>query len=369
MNVEQHKNEELANVIYGYYTTYHRLAYIGTRYKPLIQASNIVHIFIDVGDIVRKVESEILRRNIEINDPAVLAGTIVNMAAHYRAYFRTRFDKDSKIWFINTHANILANVIGKADNTYSTYQHPHLTSIYADRLMEISSLIGLICPMLRDIQYEDVNVDFVTHAKHINNFEKKNNQLASPVSIMVSKDANAVLGVDTNTLLLRPKKYRGQERSQLCGLYTTDEPVRYYMAQLTHNDYGPVPISYAQLPFFMALTRNPSRNLQTIYTVPKAVDMIVKTYGSGASAAYLWDYRDFENTFATANPDIGKPTLDVIWDRNSKCDVANVQVLAYIVVAESKLYQGIVNLYDKASLDNINTQYFSNCQLALDELC
>ena len=68
-----------------------------------------------------------------------------------------------------------------------------------------------------------------------------------------------------------------------------------------------------------------------------------------------------------ANGERNKDPYELVC-RLQACDTSIGQALAYQSTAESKLYKGIVNIYDPNGIKEINDTHFKSCPLDLNVL-
>lgn len=72
-----------------------------------------VDIYIDVQSVYKRVLSE----EFLANDVKVLSVNIINLAAHYRHYFKSRYGIDTRIYIINSTRNIVRNIFEQVNST------------------------------------------------------------------------------------------------------------------------------------------------------------------------------------------------------------------------------------------------------------
>lgn len=345
-------DEFILNVIYGYYTKYENLIpIINNTFKG--SSATTINIFIDFRDIMRKVDNYIKSNNSIINNKLVVTAGVINMVAHYRYFFSSRYRCHSKFWIINSFSNILAS------QHYKEFTIPQISSysLYETNLQ----LLPILCNYINDVQFENCSVDVVTKA--INILKTENKKQANP-SILISKDPFVLqFCMMPDCYVLKPKKNASGDVSVLLN---HDTAVYQYIDEISSINVKNILLpNVSQLSLLMALTKVPTRSLKTLYRVDSAVKKLNNAYKDGATMGYPFDIDTFMKLFCNINK-INNP-YEIIC-RFKACDTTVLQSIGYETMADSKLYNGIVNLYDPKAIQEINNTYFSSCPLDLNVL-
>lgn len=344
----------VSSVIYGYYTKYERLI-------PLINENFVgstattLDIFVDVMDIFRRLDKASSKNSfLTITNPLVVTSGIINMIAHYRYFFRTRYRCETRFWLISSKGNSLASMY------YPGFKVPILSTEMYKLYTQNVEFIAALCNNIHNAQFEYTDVDFVTKSIGIRAVEGYVNP-----AILISKDPFTLQGCATpNTLVLRPKKNNTGDISTLSNIATAATD---YINAISNNKSDHVNISACQLSLLMALTRVPSRGLQSVFNIPTAIKYLNSAYIKNATTSYPWDIDSFMNIFVSANGKLSKDPFEII-SRFKACDTVFLQYAGYENMPEAKLYKGIVNLYDADGMKRINEQYFKDCPLDLNAL-
>lgn len=347
-------DEMISGVIFGYYSRYETLVPI---INSTFSGSNAtsVDIYIDLMDILQRVD-RYMNNNTPITNPLVVTSGIINMIAHYRNFFTTRYRCNTRFWIIDSHDNIIAK---KYYTEFKTkVLSPNMAQIYKMNI----GFLPMICNHIIDVQYEYTEVDFVTKSLAISNIESK----ANTPSILISKDPFAIQACAfPDMYVLRPKKNKVGDVSILSNRYSA---VNDYINSINNK-----PQHYSnqlladQLSIFMALTRVPSRSLKSLYTIPNTLNMMNAVILAGISNTYPWDFNYYMDNFIRVNSKTIKDPY-LIEYRFKACDTVYIQKGAYDILPESKTYKGIVNLYDPEGIKKINNEYFKSCPLDLNVL-
>lgn len=349
-------DELISNVIYGYYVKYDTLTNLIRAYYNGSTAT-VIDIYIDVQDILRHIDRYLSKTQLPISNPLVVTSGLINMIAHYRNFFTTRFSCNSRFWLVDSSDNVIATKL------YADFKQKPL-SMNMSQIYKINlSFIPIICNAIVDVQYENTTVDVVTKMISIRNIEYENGHV-NP-SILISKDpftfqATAITGIN----VLRPKKNNFGDVSYIITGITAATS---YVNELSKNPIQYVAIDPEQLSTLMAFTRVPSRNLKTIYQINAVLPKFAEAYKNAMTVKYPWETLRFIKDFLRINKDKKKNEYEILY-RLQACDTVFGQLIAYTNMPEYKTYKGIVNIYDPKGIKEINNTHFRSCPLDLNVL-
>lgn len=346
-------HEWVLGCIRGYYVRYEQLALlINNNFKG--SNANTVDLFIDMADIMRKLNGFLSQSKGIINDGLVVASGIINMVGHYRQFFASRYQCDTRVW-------IVASMSGQTQKLFYSKFIPVADSLdistrqlYTNNL----SLMDLICKNIPNVQVEMCNCEFATKVLQIYDKEPIKNPL-----ICITKDPFAfqICGSQYLSYVLRPRKSNGSDTSYMV---TRESVIESYAFELSKKCDQPVArmINPEMISLFMAMTRVPSRGIHTLYMIPTAL----KKLNALSATGYPYDIDFVLDQFTQSAGGIKNP-YELI-NRFKACDACYIQLEGYKNTPEAKLYNGIVNLYDPAGIKDINNQYFKKYPLDLDIL-
>ena len=332
------------STMYSYYVKYENLVSIINKEFYNSNSTN-VNLFVDVHGILVN-----MRKNkVTINQYAFIAG-LINLAAHYRQFFKTRYQCTTKIWFINALDNIIPHYYSK------TFNHNTDVDAIDDNLMK------QLCNYIPDIMYVTCRVDCSTMAIKISEDEK----LIDPC-ILISKDPFEFQICEyENFYVLRPKKYRGQDTSYIVN---RSNAVEYYSGDLSYGHEVIKGFDATAMPVLMALWGVPSRKVLTKFRMPKPIDLLNNYIDQYYVYRYPWDIEAFFQQLSEANGgSIDRNIFDLI-NRFKAVDTVYFQSIAYESLPDYKTdYTGMVNLYDPRGMQDINEKYFKAYPLDLEVL-
>ena len=348
----------LLNVIYGYYVKYNRLTEL-INYTYAGSGATELNIFINITDILTRLDRYMSDKNAIINNPLIITSGIINMIAHYRNFFTTRYRCNTKFWLIESTDNTISKMF------CSEFIHPVLSKnmmILRSNNMEV---LPLLCKLINDVQYEQCTVDFCTKVVDIITRENTKNP-----NIVISKDPFDLQLIESfnypGITVLRPIKNNNGDASILSTKCTYLNDYIYFISKdknIMINTIFPNEI----LSFFMAITRVPTRKIKTMFTIKSAINKILKMINKNNITNIVWDMDSFVMNFVQSNPEIKRDPLEIL-NRYKACDVAKLHYYIYKDTAESFTYNGIENIYDPNAIKSINNMYFQKYPLDLNVL-
>ena len=219
-----------------------------------------------------------------------------------------------------------------------------------------------MCRYIPDIQYVYGSVDFAT----ISSFIMKYHNSRFPYIALTKDPYEFQLCARPNTWVLRPKKNKGQDVSYLVN---NANAIYYYCKESFKRVPSKIEYPTDIIGIIMALTRVPTRGLKSMYSLDNALNMLdIRVANSSVPLKYPWDPNLFFNGLdyyvsGSINKDIPQ-----LVNRFKAVDSVFFQLLGYKQMPESKIYNGIINLYDPKGMQEINEKYFKDYPLDLEVL-
>lgn len=347
-------DDNILNFIYSYYVKYARLTELINKEFAGSDATE-VNLLIDVCDILCKVESYSKMYNVPPSNDLVLMAGLINLVAHYRQFFKTRYGCTTKIWLINSVGNTISPL----------YDKNYRSKFPGDQYRIDDNIFDEMCKYIPDVQYVTGRGDFVTIASFIMSYH-----VTKFPYIALTKDPYSFqLCAKDNVWVLRPKKKNKDDVSYLVNQYNAI----YYYCQETFRKI-PSEKKFESYPtdiigIIMAMSRVPTRGLKSMYSLDNVLNILdFRITNSSIPLKYPWDPNLFFNgldhcTNGAINKDIPR-----LVNRFKAVDSVFFQVLGYKQMPESKTYNGIINLYDPKGMQEINEKYFKNYPLDLEVL-
>ena len=342
----------------SFYVKYDRLKDLVDSYYKGSKDTNI-NIYIDMQSVINTIKGVD-----PVNgfiDEFSISSYIINMCAHYRNFFRTRYRVETKIWIIYS------------DNSQGQISGPKICPGYHTSLYNISQelktvvhnnmcVLSLLCPYIPDVGLVIDTVEPVVTIRNMILNECQNGN-TSP-NIIISRDALTMQLVSlTNNVVLFPMKHHGEDNS----IFITPSNVIEFYIQRRNVKVECSGIPNIFLPLIFAATRFPERGLKSINNIP--------TVMLALRAALTTDIVTYNNMITAMLE--GK--LDVVCNtiyEKTKFDIKYSEVLQRLKLLhdgvysafQPTLYMPMVNLYDKKAVQDINNEYFSKVPLDLMSL-
>lgn len=323
-----------------------------------------INIFFDLYSILKPLYKQDLYT---IDNYSLITSCIINMIAHYRDFFRTRYRVESKFYLIySDNCPVLNKTYFYGYNKSNELQFGTKKKINDMVKFNTDNLLKLLSPYLPDVQY--VNTTFEVGAAILDIIFR--NQVTEPniPNLIITKDIyNYQLAYHPSVTIFRPKKANGEDTSYFINMHNVMD---IYMADRKCNVKTTLPPIL--LPAIMALSRVPERGMKSLFnisTVVRTLEKAVQDYIIGnnipvneESVQYILN-ADILNSIGNGRKII---QADELKKRLSVVDLKFQQKMFMQYAPESK-YQ-FVNLYDPEGVKAINNKYFSKNPLDLNRL-
>lgn len=345
------------NAIYGYYVKYDVLTkLINKEYAG--SNANTLNLFIDVNNVLCKIEDLANRYNVNPSSNLVIMSGLINMAAHYRQFFRSRYGCATRIWLINSINNVISPLYDQSF-LYAKNHPKNISTMIDGELME------MVCNYIPDVMYYQCSVEFTTGVAYI--ISKENNTFPS---LVITKDNFAFqLAGHQNVKVLRPSKNKNGDYSYIIN---SDNLTQTYLQSLKSNETSVIPSSL--IAVLMAMTRVPSRGVSSLIHINKALELL--SYGILVNSnlmKYPWDPQYYFQQLSDAINVNRIPTTNIIQkdipflvNRFKAIECVYFHLIGYKDMPEALMFKGMINLYDPKGVKEINEKYFKDCPLDLE---
>jgi hypothetical protein len=349
---------EIEQLINMNYIKYDRLvsmvseAFVGS-------TADTVDIFIDMYSLIKPLYSN---NNYSINDYSAVTSCLVNMCAHYRAFFK-RYRVSTRFFII--FSKNCSEINKKFCYGYNAKNENMMNSnkLVTDMIEQNVELLDILCPYLPDIFF--IQSSFET-AVVMTELIIKHGNINTP-SIIITKDSYNYQLVNTNVseiVIFRPKKYNGQDISYIVNQQNLYQI--YIMENCNQNeDVTCYFLSPELLSVLMSINKVSSRNIKSIYNIKKSILILQKSIkdnlilnGYNSDIRYLWE------CLYQYLPELNYSTFET---RFKAIDI-KFQYTIYMNSIECS-YINLLNLYDPEAVKGINNKYFRTTNpLDLDRL-
>lgn len=340
------------------YVKYDRMIEIVSRAFAGSRA-NELNIYIDMYSMIKPLYTN---KVYDINDYSSVTSCIVNMCAHYREFFWTRFKVSTKFFIVYSKNTPYIN-----NQFYPDYNGKNIYAFNSNKLVDdmIANNIGLLetlCQYLPDIHF--IKGTFETGVIIYDLICRNEVQNNSP-HMVITKDVYnyQLVSMRNNIIILRPKKSNGQDLSYYIN---QNNLYRLYM-QSRKADYSKFPgsLSPGLLSLLMALTSVKERDIKSLLNVRSALSQLSQAVGE---MRILNGYNsDIQSVCLALGIDEKLPISSVTFEHRFKAIDIQFQHSVFINTAECKEIT-LNNLYDPDGVRAINNKYFKLNPLDLNRL-
>lgn len=348
----------------SYYIKYDKLLELNSLVDAN-QYTNCIDIYIDVYDMIRRIYSFSTTGVSKFT----ITAAIINLAAHFRAYYRTRHHIWTRIFLVygseitNNHRQFCPTFSNFIDPTVVGYERTN--SLIKSQL----ELVKILAAYIEDVYYIERATDFTMFT--YDNISKTLQHSPNSTSIIVSKNKYAyqipAMMFGKRVYLFRPVKYKGEDWS-ICITPNTAITYYYYKVQKDEVRSRLQAMHPELLSTFMALNGCKDKAVPSFVNIDKAsrildaainMNLILNRYQSNAAWLYdsLCKISDINRSFS----------LETFVNRFNGLDLV-YQHMLYSNMIESKDISWNLNLRDPDTVRDINNKYFIDNPLDLNNL-
>lgn len=322
-----------------------------------------LNIYIDLYSILKVLykENEIYN----IKDYSTVSSCIVNMCAHYREFFRTRF-KVETVFYIVYGEN--CDYVNK--KFYPEYNGKNMyamnnNKVVKDMIFNNLELLKTLSPYLPDIHFINVG-DMETGVVMYDLICRSEANRPDIPNMIITKDPFVYqLAARDNVIIVRPKKFNGVDSSYYINKYNL---IDIYLKERKSTHRPNNIISPYLFSLILTLSSLKERNIKMLYNIKTAINLIDKGISSytllnGYNTSFnIWDGLDLGNTKCS----IGKTTFEY---RFRALDIMYLHEIYFNNEhISNRIYLDVKNLYDPEAVKYINNEYFANNPLDLNRL-
>lgn len=336
------------------------------RLKSLIdqfyQGSNaeILNIYIDLFPIIKSIYR--LNSKCMFTDKLSIASCIVNMCAHYRQFFKTRYGVSTNIFLIYSLSTGESNRLfyNKFNKEFITDNRTdNLNGILNDNMVILAEIVQYLPNiMMRASDSVEANIliyDTILKEKTFGN--------TNP-NLVITKDIYTMqlLEMGEDIKILRPYKREGKDESIIIDSSNWIECL-IYLRKVKLNITPEIKyIDSGLFGFVLSLTRLPERNIESFISLPIAIknlsnlisnNKILNAYNN--DVMFICEQYNSIKGIKQIDPYFIDQRFKAI-DLKYQYGTVNNAVLAY---------NGIINLFNDIAIKEINEKYFSKIPLDL----
>ena len=315
-----------------------------------------INIYIDIYSMVVS-----LFRFSNVVDILNITSCLVNMAIHYRNYFK-KFGVYSNIFLL------YSPTMGITNTKYYTMYNEE----YRNRMLNnpnvfesVNQNIGLlriVCQYLPDIYFKYGTVETAVMGYDIMKKLQQNGDESPSIFITTSQYAFQIPAVFPQCVLFIPKKSRLMEEKSY-SVDICDCLDNYIKETKNRADFGDTKRKGEWITGYMVLSGIPKRNITTLFGFGEALRIL-----NGIESSYniitpesVYDYINAKvKTIQTITRE------DIV--NRFKCIDINYQLEEYRILPESKETSYLTQLNNMDELYRLNDKYFKNNSMNLDKL-
>lgn len=320
-------------------------------------ATNI-NIYIDMYSMIKVLYSN---KQYEIQDYSALTACMINMCAHYRDFFRTRYQTESKIFIIYSKNCSYVN-----NQFYPDYNRKNAMMFATnkkidDMILNNVELLKTLCPYLPDIHF--VTGTFETGVLIYDLICRNEVENPNTPHMIITKDIYnyQLVPMRNNITIVRPKKVNGVDVSYFIN---NNNLIDIYLVERKTSAKPITTLHPGLLSLIMTLSSVSERNIKSLFNITTALRIITTAVANYRILnGYNSDIETIWNAIYDTNFDIGYTTFE---HRFKAIDIMS-QYSIYLNTPEPKNIQ-LINLYDPEAVKAINNKYFKMTPLDLNRL-
>lgn len=292
-----------------------------------------------------------------------IAAGIINMISHYRNFFRG-YNIETKFYFVysNNYSVDKTKLVPEYNSDMQYKMNYSCSSIHNSVLQNIQ-LVDQIAKYVHDVAFISSNNFDTSVLMYYAYSLDQNNQY----NIIITKDlvVNQLLAMIPRTIVFRPRKYRGQDTSYFISSVGSGLIDNFIDKSGCKTEYSGN-INIGLYSFILAATKVPQRGLPSLVAVSSLIKELDKLI---ALPDFLNGYHQNPQEICERLP--SKMCMKLQHGNfigRFKAIDARQGYYEYMASPERLMYKGVQNLYDPNGLHEIDTKYFPNWHLNLENM-
>lgn len=351
----QDNKVNLESLLLSYYIRYDRLMPMASLALGDI-IGDTIDVYVDIYDYLKP----IYVKNIYAVKKFLIVSSLINLAAHIRAYFRTRHRLYTRIYLVYgeciTDSHKLFYPSFGDDSFKETMNYTKNNEFIKSQLQ----LLQILCGYIPDVYYIYRVSDFSMFV-----YDNINKNINIPAIILTkSKYAYQIPALLPQAKIFRPKKFQGNDMSYVISRpYVFGALYNKISDQHTLDRLSKINPSLCSI--MMTLTGLPSHKVNNLFNVKMASKILYDAIESGKIINdYNSDINYLYNNISGLNTKIDEVTFNY---RFNAIDLI-YQHRIYNSTAEARDISWQINLNDPKTVQDINNKYFIDNPLDLNSL-
>lgn len=337
--------------------------------------ANTLNVFIDVYSMIKDMYR--MNNNLYIGNYTSLTSSIINLCAHIRSFFRTRYKVECKIFIVYSR-----NCPRSAKQFYATYNKKTELAMYNNAMMTdfIESnikLLKILCPYIYDIFFIETEFEAsVAIYDTILWLESLNGTKDSTRGVEFDYSPNVVFGKDIflyqlpttrkDIILYRNRKKDGQD---LSWYIDSNNAISKYVENSRIKDKLEHLTCYFRPDIFsllVAITSMPERGLKSILNLGTAIKIVNDGINNGTIInGYNNDINLVSNSLCTGR--LANQAM-LVENRFKAIDIRYQHYIFMNSIEARTSKDNIINQYDPENVKFLNNKYFASNPLDLNRL-
>lgn len=328
----------------------------------------VIDLYIDLSSFIMSIMNG--NTHMSIKDNLFISAWVINLCAHYRSFFKTRYNTYARIFLI--YSDILDN--GSIYRTICPeYTKETVNPTWANIIQMNTDILRNVCKYIGNVEFIRTKYEFGTKALYIIN-KNISNSILYPVMIISNDIINSQLcrsiilsgRLSNKITMLVPSKYKKDDKSYL--LNQNNVLSNYICNYKNCSTVTPMFKSPEYISMLMALSGYNKRGYKSILSIRQAVNVLNDLYINGVISD--------DNTnllFSCVNGLLNRyhnkrQYSDHISNRFKTLNF-NYQLLGLFVdELDIDSYIGMTNLYNNQALYEIIDRLFKNYEIDLMSL-
>ena len=332
--------------------------------------SEVIDIFIDISPFIMRTLNSGAR--IESKDQLYITAWAINLCAHYRNFFKTRYNTYARIYLIYT--DILDN-----GSTYRTMCQEYTKEIIYPQWANTVNMniynLSIICGYIPNVKFIRTKYEFSTKTKYIINRKNKeeyiNGNKLVPNMIISTDIINSQLCTSDNNCstrnwitMLVPSKYKSEDQSYMVN---ANNAVINYISNYKKCNVTPLFSNPSYIAMMAALSGYKNRGFKSILSIRQAVNLLNRLYTDNIISNDLNSLYRIYKSLGDIYPNKVQFS-DTILNRFMAL-YPDQQILSfYVDELDMTSYTNMTELYDRKSLYNIIGGMLTNYEIDIMSL-
>ena len=337
--------------------------------------------FIDFYVDMNSLLSQIFIKNYKIFDYNGLTSALINLAIHYKDFFRDRFRINIRVFIVYSN-----NFPEAPRRLVAEYNHRnYLTYVNNGELVNLINhnreLLDLICKYLDEIYFiQDEDRETAVIIKEIitdqakykhNALSQKSDNFSYYPNIILTKDLYdyQLVAIDSYTFILRPRKIDGEDKSWFVHKTNLYKAIKKELGGNVNNvpsNFGD--ISPGLLPLFFSIAGLKSRNIKSIHTYNKTLEILTTAIKNNTILnGYNSDPDYCVEALGAISPKIAENATDII-NRYNAIDIVKNHALYSMTPSAMRAKASIIDLISPINIRKINEEFFAENPININRL-